>query len=103
MIPDSSNFFASLDTARSRRAIAGLFAPTWIVRECSWTDYEVRSPFAELIIEAESPMLLHGPVAEVEVNADRILATLRAAGIGYAAECYDAAGVLLKRWKWGPK
>jgi hypothetical protein len=103
VIPDSSNFFASLYTSRSRRAIGELFAPTWIVRKCSWTDYEVSSPFADLIIEAESPMLLHGPVAEVEANADRILATLRAAGIGYTAECYDDAGKLLQRWKWETK
>lgn len=100
MIPDSSNFFASLYTTRSRGAIAELFGPTWIVRKRSWTDYEVRSPFADLIIEAESPTLLHGPVAEVEANADRILATLRAAGIGYTAECYDDAGELLREWKW---
>jgi hypothetical protein len=101
MIPESSNFFASLDTARSRRWIADLFTPpTWAVRKCSWTDYEVSSSFADLVIEAESPTLLHGPVAEVEANAGRILATLRAAGIGYTAECYNSGGELLQEWEW---
>ncbi len=101
MIPESSNFFASLYTARSRRRIAELFTPpTWFVRRCSWTDHEVSSPFAELVIEAESPTLLHGPMAEVEANAGRILATLRAAEIGYTAECYDAGGELLQKWEW---
>jgi hypothetical protein len=44
--------------------------------------------------------LLHGPVAEVEANAGRILATLRAAGIGYTAECYGVGGELLQEWAW---
>ena len=101
MIPESSNFFASLYTARSRRQIAEWFTPpTWVVRKCSWAGYEISSPFAELVIEAESPTLLHGPVAEVEANAGRILATLRAAGIGYTAEGYGAGGELLREWAW---
>jgi hypothetical protein len=100
VIPESSNFFATLETARSRCRIAELFGPpTWIVRKCSWTDYEVSSTIADLVIEAESPTSLHGPVAEVEVNADRILATLQAAGIGYTAECYNAGGELLHVWE----
>jgi hypothetical protein len=101
VIPGSSNSFASLLTTRSRRRIAGSFTPpTWVVRECAWTDYEVRSPFAELVIEAESPTLMHGPVGEVEANAGRILAMPRAAGIGYKAEAYDADGELLQEWEW---
>ena len=101
MIPESSTFFAALNTALPRRRIAEWFTPpTWVVRQCDWTDYEVSSPFAELVIEADSPTLLHGPVAEVEANADRILGALRAAGIGYKAEGYDADGELLREWEW---
>jgi hypothetical protein len=73
----------------------------WRVRKCSWTDYEIRSPFAELVIEAESPILLHGPVAEVEANVGQILAPLREAGVGYTAECYSAGGDLLREFRWG--
>ena len=43
---------------------------------------------------------MHGPVAEVEANAGRILALLRAAGIGYKAEGYDGDGELLQEWEW---
>jgi hypothetical protein len=101
LIPDSSNFFASLHTTRSRGQVAGLFAPpTWIVRKCGWTDYEVRSPFAELVIEAESPILCHGSVAGVEATAERILAMWRASEIAYSAECYDAVGELVRKWEW---
>jgi hypothetical protein len=102
-IPDRSNFFASLDTPLSRRSVAGLFARLgWSVRKCSWADYEIRSPFAELFIEAEWPILMHGPVAEVEANVERILAPLRQAGVGYAAKCYDAGGDLLREFRWRP-
>ncbi len=101
-IPDSSNFFASLHTSLSRRRVAGLFARLgWSVRKCSWTDYEIRSPFAELVIEAESLILMHGPVAEVEINANRILVPLRHAGVRYAAECYSAGNDLLQEFRWG--
>jgi hypothetical protein len=102
VIPKTSNFFASLHTASSRRLVVGLFLPpTWSVRKCSWTDSEVTSPFAELVVEAESPILIHGPVADVESNIDQILAPLRAAGVEYAAECYDAGGEMLREWRWG--
>jgi hypothetical protein len=102
-IPDSSDFFASLHTSLSRRRVAGLFARLgWSVRKCSWTDYEIRSPFAELVIEAESPILMHGPVAVAEANADRILAPLRDAGVAYTAECYGTGGDLLREFRWGP-
>lgn len=73
----------------------------WSVRKCSWTDYEIRSPFAELVIEAEAPILMHGPVSDVEANADRILAPLRDAGVGYCAEFYTADGSLLREHRWG--
>lgn len=65
-----------------------------------WTDYEVVSAFAELVVEAESPILLHGPVDDVESNADRILAPLRAAGVADTAECYGVSGELLREWRW---
>src|SRR4051794_17131055 len=91
------NFSVSLYTTRSRRQLARLFRPpTWQVRMCSWTDYEITSTFAELVIEAESPILLHGWVADFEANAELILAPLRAAGVAFEAECYRADGELLR-------
>jgi hypothetical protein len=100
-IPDRSNFFASLHTPLSRRRLVGLFARLgWSVRKCSRTDYEIRSPFAELVIEAESPILMHGPVAEVAANVERILAPLREAGVGHTAECHDADGHHLREFRW---
>jgi len=39
-------------------------------------------------------------VAGVEINAEWIIATLRAAGVGYIAEGYGVGGELLREWAW---
>lgn len=88
-VPDSSNFFSSLHTHLTREQVAGLYgALGWRVRKCSSVDYEVISDWAELIIEAEWPILMHGPVADLPARADDLVAPLRAAGIPFTAECY---------------
>lgn len=88
-IPDSSNFFSSLHTSLSREEIARLYAGLgWRVRKCSWVDYEVMSDWAELIIESESPILMHGPVADLLDRVEELVAPLRAAGVVFSAECY---------------
>jgi hypothetical protein len=88
-IPDSSNFNSSLHTTLSRSQVAELYgALGWEVRKCSWVDYEVISDWAELVIEAESPILMHGPVADLLSRVEELVAPLRAAGIEFTAECY---------------
>ena len=69
---------------------------------CSWTDYEIRSAFAELVVEADSPILLHGRATDLATNAELILAPLQAAEIAYDAEGYGADGALLWNWSWSP-
>lgn len=91
-IPDESNFFSSLHTGLSRKQVADLYgALGWHVRKCSWVDYEVISDWAELIIEAESPILVHGSVADLPARAEELVAPLRAAGIKFTAECFGPA------------
>jgi hypothetical protein len=98
-LPDS--FAAGLYTRLSKRRVAALFvALGWSVRKCTWADYEIIGPFAELVIEAEAPILIHGPMADAGVNAERILATLREAGVAYDAETYDNKGDLLREFRW---
>lgn len=88
-LPDSSNFFSSLQTSFSREQVAGLYgALGWKVRKCTWVDYEIISDWAELIIEADAPILMHGPVADLPARAEELVAPLRAAGISFTAECY---------------
>ena len=99
-IPDQSNFYGSLHTNLSRHQIAQLYRGLgWEVRKCGWAEYEIRCSFAELVIETESPILIHGTVADVVVNAEVILAPLGQARVSYTAECYDQAGVLLREFK----
>jgi hypothetical protein len=100
-IPEGSNFFGSLVTSLSKGEIAQLYgAAGWTVRKCSWVDFEIRCAWAELIIDGDSPILLHGSVADVLVNADRILEPLVKAGIAHTAECYGEDEVLLKEYAW---
>jgi hypothetical protein len=88
-IPDSSNFFCTVHTPKSREDVAGLFAALgWQIRKCSWRDYEVVCAWAELVIESESPILIHGSVAEILDRVEELVAPLRRALIGFAAECY---------------
>jgi hypothetical protein len=95
--PDTSNFYSSLHTTLSREQVAGLYGVLgWRVRKCSWTDFEVRGPWAELVIEAESPILMHGLVADVLANAEEVVAPLRAVGVSFTAECYGPDGELLR-------
>lgn len=88
-IPDSSNFFSSLHTALSREQVAELYGTLgWQVRKCSWDDYEVVTDWAELVVESEATILMHGPVAGLLARAEELVAPLRAAGVEFTAECY---------------
>lgn len=87
--PDTSNFFSSLHTALSREQVAGLYgALGWQIRKCSFEDYEVISDWAELVIESERPIIMHGPVAGLQSRAEELVVPLRAAGVSFTAECY---------------
>ncbi len=88
-IHNGSNFFNSLYTALSREQVAGLYgALGWRVRKSSWMNYEVFSDWAEMVIEAECPILMHGLVADLVARAEELVAPLRAAGVAFTAECY---------------
>jgi hypothetical protein len=102
--PDTSNFHSTLYTALSRREVAAMFcAAGWKVREPDdWDHLEVHCPWAELVIESASPILMHGPVADVAVNAERLFAVLERAGVTFTAESYGPGGELLREWRTAP-
>ena len=100
-MPEKIDFAASLQTTRSKRRIVRLFRPPiWKVGKCAWYDYEITSPFAELVLEAEAPVLLHGWLTDYQVNAEQVFAPLRSAGIAYSGECYSPSGELLWEFSW---
>jgi hypothetical protein len=101
-LPDRTNFYSSVQTGMQPGEIARLFAPpVWRVRKCSWTDFEAISEFAEVVIESSNPVLLHGPVADVTVNGQRIVEPLVAAGLSGSFECYDEANALILEKSFG--
>ncbi|RBP46176.1 hypothetical protein DES53_102562 [Roseimicrobium gellanilyticum] len=100
---DGSNFFGSLFTNLEKKEIAEKFAVQgWSARKATWHDYEVLCEWAELIIEGNEPILFHGPIENPDTNIDRILKTLRDAGIGYSGEYYDETGGLVMEYAWSP-
>jgi hypothetical protein len=97
-LPERSNFYGTIDTTLTRSELAAFFAAEgWSVRMCSWTDYELTCEVAELILEGENPMLLHGLVAEVLHNAQGVADVLRKAGALFSLECYAADRTLLAK------
>ncbi len=100
--PDGANFFSSLYAPLSQQEIAGLYRSlNWTIRKCSLTDYEIFCSFAELIIESEKPILMHGSVMSVLGNAEKILTPLRVAEVRYFGECYGENTKLLQEFQWG--
>jgi hypothetical protein len=97
--PDELNLYVSIHSL-NRRRVARLYQHLdWEVRKSAWAEYEIRSPVAELEIQAESPVLLHGMVAGDLDTVERVLAPLREAGAVFKGECYDKSGKLLKEYK----
>jgi hypothetical protein len=95
-LPVRTNFYSSVQTGMPPEEIARLFAPPiWHVRKCSWTDFEAVSAFAEVVIESSNPVLVHGPVADVTVNALRVVEPLAGAGLSGTFECYDESDALI--------
>ena len=87
---DGSNFYSVLNTALSKAQVATLYSVLgWKIRKCTWVDYEIESDWAALVIEADSPILMHGNVTDPLARVDELVAPLRAANIAFTAECYS--------------
>jgi hypothetical protein len=89
-LPGRSNFFSTIHTTNSKEIIAALYRTEgWGVRNDGWADFELETDFAELSLEADNPILMHGLVADILQNIGRVLKPLIAAGESFSAECYD--------------
>lgn len=86
-IPDKPNFFSTIEAGFDRQQIAELYRESgWRVRKCDWKGFEIASDWAELILEGESPLLLHGSVSDLPSRAEELLAPLRANGVAFATD-----------------
>src|SRR5688572_24272783 len=93
LIPDSTNLFGTIDTALTHEKVAAVFAAAgWTTRRSGFDEFMLESPFAELILEGDQKSLLHGPVANLLVNAQRIADILRQAKLPFSLECYSETG-----------
>ena len=73
-------------------------------RKCTWTDFEIRSPWAEFVIESESPILMHGQILRGTPDIETILAPLRQRGIPFDAELYTGDNeTLIRHWTTKPE
>jgi hypothetical protein len=105
MDPEPSNLLISVAmfTDRSREQLVKLFElPEWKVRKCAWDEFEIKSSWAEVVVEAENPVLMHGLIRDGQGNIDRILQPLREAEIAYKAEVYGENHALLHDVSWAP-
>lgn len=100
-MPDSSNFFSTLTSKLPRRRIADLFVGQgWRLREPDDKEHLwVLCPWSELIIESMNPTLVHGIIADIVANTERVIAIFEHAGATFTAESYDADGGLLRTWR----
>jgi hypothetical protein len=95
-----ASLYLSLETTLSKENLALLFAPYgWQVRKCTRTDFEIICDRAELMIEADEPILMHGPVEQAENIVPCLLNILEAASIKYQGELYDDAHNLIRIFK----
>ncbi len=100
-LPDGANFYCMLTSTRSKKELAEWFAERgWSMHRVSSLDYGIRCAWAELVIEVDSPVLIHGAVADIMLNAARILDILKASGASFAGECYDEHLSLLQEFSW---
>jgi hypothetical protein len=89
-IPDKPNFFSTIGAGFDRPQIADLYRKAgWRVRKCGWTDFKLESDWAEIILEGESPVLLHGSVSDLPSRAEELLAPLTANGVTFATDSLD--------------
>ncbi len=91
------DIYMTLDTKLSSSKINSLFTKAgWSSRMCSWTEHEVTSKFAELVIASEAPVLISGGVDRDPQSVDKILSILETAGISYDFDVYDENDCLLR-------
>jgi hypothetical protein len=93
------NIHSVLDTSLTQRQVAELFlAHGWTVHKSSWTDHYILCSWAELYLDGEGEILMHGPIADPLAHAEELFVPLRQAGVRYWGEFYGADTELLEEF-----
>lgn len=96
-LPDESNYFASVYT-NDRDSVTTAFKGDghWTIRKVGFGEFEARSRSGELIIEAQGPVLIHGPLHPNAVTG--VNAILSSIGLPWNSEFYDSEGKLVQNF-----
>ena len=88
-----------LNTNLTQQQVAELFRPHgWLIGKWSWTGSEIHCAWAQLYLDGEGEILLHGPLADPLTHAEELFAPLRSAGVRYWGEFYGEEHVLLQEF-----
>src|SRR5688572_2938793 len=100
-IPDQNNLYGTISGIESKKALADMFgANGWAIRKSSWTDFEVRTDWAEITIESEDNNPLINGVID-PIMFDTLRQFLDSLSIGYSLELYNDQKTLIKEKKSG--
>jgi len=97
------NLHAVLHSDSSAEAIASMYRNAgWSTRKSGFDEYELRTEFAELILEGRRPVLLHGVMVRPATNVEDVLAVLRLNGVEFSGELYGNDHALITEFRSGP-
>ena len=96
MMPESTNFYAWLDTT-STESVTSIFEQNaWTVRKPGWDEQEFFNNWSELHLEPDSQgLVLNGLVAFHPANIVKLDQLLNTLGVAYQYEFYDSGKQLL--------
>ncbi len=96
-ISDQNNLYGTIYAVESKRSLSELFvASGWSSRKSAWTDFEIKSEWAEITIENEdNTPLINGAIDPAMFDNFRFL--LESHKIKYSLELYDEQGNLLRK------
>jgi hypothetical protein len=66
----------------------------WSVRKAGWDEFEICGEDYEIYIQAEAPVLIHGPSDHPEKLVRKLAKTFADEGVRYSFEVYDSSGEL---------
>ena len=97
-LPERNNFYASFARANKGK-IAEVFSSNgWLLRKSSWTDFELRNNWSELVLEGEEKEpLMNGIFIYNETNINKLNETLTMLEGQFVYEFYDENENLLFR------
>jgi hypothetical protein len=88
MIPTGTNVYGIIDSSLSKEEITKKFsAHGWRISKASWFDWEITNDFAELILEGNEQLLIHGPVSPDYFNT--LAEKMKEIELSFSLELYD--------------